>query len=288
MSNLLKDFSSATADVVEATARNVVAVNGRDWGGSSGIIVKPGVIVTAAEALEHDEEVDVILPDGREAKATVAGRDPTTDVAVLRVSGANLAATSAAAQPRAGAIVIGVGRVGNDIVAALGTIAGVGEGWRSRQGGLIDARIRVDVTLRRSTEGGALVDAEGSLIGMAVFGPRRRVLAIPHATIMRAVEHILMHGSVTRGYVGLNVQPVPADSGAGAIVVGLDPEGPAKNAGVILGDVLLTWNGEAINGARDVVDRLGPSSVGQSARLGLSRASKPLEVSVTIVPRRSP
>jgi S1-C subfamily serine protease len=289
MSNVLRGFSDATTAVVQAAAQRVVAVNGRDWGGSSGIIVKPGVVVTAEEGLERDDEIDVILPDGKEAKATVAGRDPTTDVAVLRVSGAGLAEPKAAALPLAGAIVIGVGRVGKVVVAALGSIALVGEAWRSSQGGLIDARIRVDITLRRATEGGALVDAEGNLVGMAVFGPRRQVLAIPHSTVMRATEHILLHGSVVRGYVGVHVQPVAADAGspAGAIVVGLDPEGPAKKAGIIIGDVVLTWDGEPVNGTRTIIEKLGPTSVGQSAKLGLSRAGKAVEVSITVAPRPS-
>jgi S1-C subfamily serine protease len=289
MSNVLKEFSVATTALVQAAAKRVVAVNGREWGGSSGIIVKPGVVVTAEEALERDDEISVILPDGQEAQATVAGRDPTTDVAVLRFSGADLAEPKAAALPLPGAIVIGVGRVGKDVVTAIGSIALVGEAWRSSQGGLIDARIRADITLRRATEGSALVDAEGSLIGMAVFGPRRRVLAIPHATVMRATEHILAHGSVTRGYVGVHVRPIAADGGfpAGAIIVGLDPEGPAKKAGVIIGDVVLTWNGEPVNGARSIIERLGPASVGQGAKLGLSRAGKEVDVSMTVAPRPS-
>ena len=211
MANMLKEFSDATAGVVEAAARFVVAVNGRDRGAASGIIVRPGVIVTAEEALERDEDITVVLPDGRKTGATVAGRDPTTDVAVLRVSGVDIAAPVAAPAPKAGAIVIGVGRVGKDVVAALGSVAFVGDAWRSSQGGVIDAMIRADITLRLATEGGALVDAEGKMIGMAVFGPRRRVLAIPHATIVRAVDHILAHGSVARGYVGVNVQRVSAD-----------------------------------------------------------------------------
>ena len=289
MSNVLKEFSDATTALVQAAAKRVVAVNGREWGGSSGIIVKPGVVVTAEEALERDDEISVILPDGQEAQATVAGRDPTTDVAVLRFSGADLAEPKAVALPLPGAIVIGVGRVGKDVVTAIGSIALVGEAWRSSQGGLIDARIRADITLRRATEGSALVDAEGSLIGMAVFGPRRRVLAIPHATVMRATEHILAHGSVTRGYVGVHVRPIAADGGfpAGAIIVGLDPEGPAKKAGVIIGDVVLTWNGEPVNGARSIIERLGPASVGQRAKLWLSRAGKEVDVSMTVAPRPS-
>ena len=289
MSSVLKDFSDATTAIVQAAAKYVVAVDGRDWGGSSGIIIKPGVVVTAEEALERDDEVEVILPDGQEVKATVAGRDPTTDVAVLRIGGSDLTEPKAAALPLPGAIVIGVGRVGKDVVAALGSIALVGEAWRSSQGGLIDARIRADITLRRATEGGALVDAEGNLVGMAVFGPRRRVLAIPHSTVLRAAEQILLHGSVTRGYVGVNVQPVAADAGSqtGAIVVGLDPEGPAKKAGVIIGDIVVTWNGEPVTGTRSIIERLGPASVGQSAKLGLSRAGKPVEVSMIVAARPS-
>jgi len=289
MSSVLKDFSDATTAIVQAAAKRVVAVDGRDWGGSSGIIVKPGVVVTAEEALDRDDEVDVILPDGQEAKATVAGRDPTTDVAVLRVSDSDLAEPKAATLPLPGAIVIGVGRIGKDIVAAIGSIAFVGEAWRSSQGGLIEARIRADITLRRATEGGALVDAEGNLVGMTVFGPRRRVLAIPHSTVLRATEHILVHGSVARGYVGVHVQPVAADAGspAGAIIVGLDPEGPAKKAGLIIGDIVVTWNGEPVTGTRSIIERLGPTSVGQTARLGLSRAGKAVEVSMTVAARPS-
>ena len=287
MSNVLKDLSDATTAVVETAARFVVAVNGRERGGASGVIVRPGVVVTAEEALERDEEVAVILPNGQEAAAIVVGRDPTTDVAVLRVRGADVAEPAEGAIPKAGAIVIAVGRVGKDVVAALGSVAFVGEAWRSSQGGTIDAMIRADITLRPATEGGALVDAEGKLVGMAVFGPRRRVLAIPHATIVRAVDHILAHGSVVRGYVGVNVQPVSTDgeSGRGAMVVGLDGDGPAKKAGILLGDIVLTWNGDAVNGTRGIINRLGPSSVGQGVKLGLSRAGNPVEVSVTVAAR---
>ena len=287
MANILKDFSDATTALVRTAAERVVAVNGRDRGGSSGIIVKPGVIVTAEEALESDDEVEVTLPNGQTAKASIAGRDPSTDVAVLRVEGAAASEPVAAAIPQAGAIVVGVGRVGKDVVAALGSIALVGDAWRSSQGGQIDAMIRADITLRRATEGGALVDAEGKLVGMAVFGPRRRVLAIPYATIVRATEQILAHGSVARGYVGVSVQPVAVEGGRGAIVVGLDAEGPAKKAGVLLGDIVLTWNGETVNGTRAIIDRLGPSSVGQAVKLGLSRAGNPVEVSLSVAARPS-
>jgi S1-C subfamily serine protease len=150
--------------------------------------------------------------------------------------------------------------------------------------------IRADIALARAAEGGPLVDAEGGLIGMAVFGPRRRVLAIPHATIVRASEEVLAHGTVGRGYIGVSVQSVRADGeggSSGAMVVGLDPEGPAKQAGVLLGDILLTWDGEAVSGTRSVVHRLGPGTIGSTVKLGLSRAGNPTELSLTVGARPS-
>jgi len=159
MSSVLKDFSDATTALVRETARRVVSLNGRERGSLSGIVIRPGIIVTAEEALERDGDVEVTLPDGQAATASVVGRDPTTDIAVLRVSGADIAAAPGAARPEPGAIVVGVGRVGKDVVAALGSLAHVGDAWHSSHGGLIELMIRADITLRPATEGGALVDA---------------------------------------------------------------------------------------------------------------------------------
>jgi S1-C subfamily serine protease len=290
-SQVLKDFSDAIAGVVETAARSVVAVHGREWGQSSGIIVKSGVVVTAEEALDKDEEIEVTLPDGATVKTTLAGRDPSTDVAVLRFDGGDAVVTSPiAAAPKAGSLVISVGRNGKDSIAALGVVAYAGAAWRSSQGGLIDQMIRVDIALARASEGGPLVDAEGNLVGMAVFGPRRRVLAIPYATISRASEEILAHGSVGRGYIGVSVQSVRVDGeggGRGAMVVNLDPEGPAKKAGLLLGDIILTWNGEAVSGTRSVVHRLGPGTIGSTIKLGVSRAGNPSELTLTVGERPS-
>jgi S1-C subfamily serine protease len=290
-SQILQDFSNATIDLVETVAKSVVAVHGREWGQASGIIVKPGIVVTAEEALDKDEKIEVTLPDGSNVKATLVGRDPSTDVAVLRFEGGDATvAAPAAATPKAGSLVISVGRNGKDSVVALGAVAYAGPSWRSSQGGLIDRMIRVDIVLARAAEGGPLVDAEGKLVGMAVFGPRGRVLAIPHATIIRASEEVLAHGSVGRGYIGVSVQSVRVDGegeGRGAMVVGLDPEGPAKKAGVLLGDILLTWEGEAVSGTRSVVHRLGPGTIGSTIKLGLSRAGSPTELTLTVGERPS-
>ena len=282
----LKNFSDAAAALVEATATHVVAVHGRDWLTASGIIVKPGVVVTAEETLERDEEVEVTLPDGSRAKATLAGRDQSTDVAVLRVEGAAATgelAPAAAAKP--GALILSVGRTASGPLATLGVVAFAGPAWRSSHGGEIDALIRADIALPRQSEGGALVEAEGKLVGMAVFGPRRRVLAIPTATLSRAADRILAHGSVARGYVGVGVQSVNAEEGRAPMVISLDDTGPAKRAGVLLGDILRTWNGEAITGPRGLVDRLGPDSVGTTVALGIVRGGSPVELKLTVAQR---
>jgi len=289
-SQLLKDFSDAAVGLVENGARSVVAVHGRQWGQSSGIIVKPGVVVTAEEALDKDESIEVTLPGGDRVNATLVGRDPSTDVAVLQFEGGEAKIeTPLAATVSAGSLVFGLGRNGGESIVALGVIAYAGPAWRSSQGGDIDRMIRADITLARAAEGGPLIDAEGKLVGMAVFGPRRRVLAIPHATLLRAADQILAHGSVNRGYIGLSVQSVRVEDSEdrGAMVVGLDPDGPAKKAGVLLGDILLTWDGEAVSGTRAVLNRLGPGSVGQSVKLGLSRAGGKTDLTVTVGERPS-
>jgi S1-C subfamily serine protease len=291
-SQLLKDFSNAAVDLVETAGRWVVAVHGREWGHASGIIVKPGVVVTAEEVLDKDEDIEVTLPDGTRVAAKLVGRDPSTDVAVLQFEEGDAKVEAPdAATVRPGSLVFSLGRNGSESIVALGVIAYAGPAWRSSQGGEIDQMIRADLALARAAEGGPLVNAEGKLVGMAVFGPRRRVLAIPYATILRAAEQILAHGSVNRGYIGVSVQSVRVDGGGaerGAMVVGLDPDGPAKAAGVLLGDILLTWDGEAVSGTRSVLHRLGPGSVGQSVKLGLSRAGANTELTLKVGGRPSP
>jgi S1-C subfamily serine protease len=290
-SQLLKDFSDATTELVDRGAQSVVAVHGREWGQASGIIVKPGVVVTAEEALDKDEDIEITLPGGARVKATLVGRDPSTDVAVLEFEGGDAKVEAPlAATARAGSLVFSLGRNGSESIVALGVIAYAGPAWRSSQGGEIDQMIRADIALARASEGGPLIDAEGKLVGMAVFGPRRRVLAIPQATLVRAADQILAHGSVNRGYIGVSVQSVRVEGDGedrGAMVVSLDPDGPAKKAGILLGDILLTWEGEAVSGTRSVLHRLGPGSVGQGVKLGLSRAGAKTELTVTVGERPS-
>jgi S1-C subfamily serine protease len=147
----------------------------------------------------------------------------------------------------------------------------------------IDNRIELDASMRRSSEGGLALDATGRAFGMAVFGPRRRVLVIPSATIDRVAAKLDSHGRIPRGYLGLALQPVRLDGeGVGAMVMGVDANGPGAAAGMRQGDVIVAWDGEVIQSVRALLRALGPDSVGETIRLGLKRAGEPMEVNLQI------
>jgi S1-C subfamily serine protease len=285
----LAAFSDQLAGLVEHAARSVVAVAGGRTP-ASGIHWRPGVIVTAEEALERDEDITVTLPDGRNVAATLAGRDPTTDVAVLRFPPDGLAAAELgdAATLRAGNLVLTIGRGDSGPVAAMGVVAVAGSAWQSLQGGTIDRMIRLDLTLARHGEGGALVDASGRIVGMTVSGPRRRVLAIPASTIDRATDLLLAKGRIPRGYLGAGLQTVSTrrrsatDSARGIIAISIDPDGPAARAGMVVGDIITGWDGETVGSVRDLMRRLGPDSVGKTVQLQLLHGGAATTIAVTI------
>jgi S1-C subfamily serine protease len=286
--NSLLALSTAVADVVERTAKAVVAVTHGGRGTISGIHWRPGVIVTAEEMLEQDKDITVTLPGGRQITGTLAGRDPSTDVAVLRVAadGLEVATLGDAASLRAGHIVLAVGNYGGAPVAALGSVGYVGAAWHSMRGGAIDTFLRLDLRLNPASEGGALVDAHSHVLGMAVTGPRRRALAIPRTTIDRAVDQLLAKGYIGRGYLGAGLQHVrvAGENGrrSGVLVVSIDPDGPAAKAGLLVGDIVTSWNGTAVERARDVMRLLGPDSVGKTAALKILRGGAANEVKVAI------
>jgi len=155
------------------------------------------------------------------------------------------------------------------------------------RGGEIEARVELDLRLRRSAEGGLALDAAGQAIGMAVFGPRRRVLVIPSTTIERVAAKLESHGRIARGYLGLGLQPVAIEGGveSGAMVISVDPQGPGAAAGLYQGDIIVTWNSEPIRHVHSLLRALGPDSVGQTVTLGLRRAGETKRVPLTIAER---
>jgi len=288
-------LSNQLAALVATAAQSVVTVHGGGRRPSSGIVWQPGIVVTAEETVARDADLALTLPHGGRVQATLSGRDPSTDIAVLRYEATPpinaFASTAFAMDLRAGHLAVAIGRAEGGAVATLGMVSFAGSPWRSRHGGQIDARLVIDVRLPTVAEGGALVSAGGELIGIAVFGPRRRVLAIPATTIARVVPMIQDKGHITRGYLGVGLQRVPlpaADGGEtrrGAMVVTLDPAGPARTAGILQGDIIVGLGGIAVTGMRSLYQQLGPDAVGKKLAVDLIRAGAPTTVDVTIAPR---
>ena len=287
--NPLVALSAASAQLVERAAKAVVAVHHGGRGTISGIHWRSGVIVTAEEMLEQEKDITVTLPGGRQVTTALAGRDPSTDVAVLRVApdGLGVAEVTEATALHPGDLVLAIGNHAGAPLASFGMVAYVGGAWHSMRGGTIDSFLRLDLTLNPAGEGGALVDAQGRVLGMTVTGPRR-VLAIPTATIDRSVDQLLAKGYVGRGYLGAGLQHarLPADATSsrrpGVLIANLDPEGPAARAGLLVGDVITAWNETPVERTRDVMRLLGPDSVGKSVELKLVRGGAPSAVKITV------
>lgn len=290
----LHALSDALSRLVDGVAPGVVAVHSRRTR-SSGFVWKPGLVVTADEALAEEGDVTVVLPGGETVAAAVAGRDHTTDVALLRLAPAGgqgtplaLGADAAAA----GTLVVAVGARDGAPMAAFGAVSFVSGAWRSMRGGDIGARIELDLALLREAEGGPVLDTAEHVPGMAVFGPRRRGLVIPVATVARVAARLETHGRTTRGYLGLSLQPVRLDAGSdenahgtGAMVMGVDASGPGATAGVRQGDVITAWDGRPVESVQALLRALAPDSVGTTAALTVRRAGQPLELALTIAER---
>ena len=210
--NPLVALSDTTAKLVEGAASSIVSVHGGSRWHSSGIHWRSGIIVTAEEVLERDENIKLTLPGGHTIDASLVGRDPSTDVAALRFQPDGLpTAASASASLRAGEAIFAVGSHEGTVLAAFGIVALAGGAWRSSRGGTIDNFIRLDLALNPVAEGGALIDVQGRVLGMTVLGPRRRALAIPTSTIERAVDQLLARGHVFRGYLGAGLRPLKGE-----------------------------------------------------------------------------
>jgi S1-C subfamily serine protease len=286
-------FSGDVAELIERAASSIVAVHGGGRWPSSGIHWRSGVIVTAEEVLERDDNIKLTLPGGRATDASLAGRDPTTDVAVLRFQPDGLpVATTAEAPLRTGHVVVAVGNHDGAPLAALGIVALAGGAWHSLRGGTIDSLIRLDLGLSPTAEGGALVDLQGRVVGMTVLGPRRRALSIPSSTVDRAVDQLLARGHVFRGYLGAGLRPMKQErasngsqssgSRRGVLVVSIDPNGPSARAGILVGDIVTAWNGKPIERVREIMRLLGPESVGSTVDLALIRGGAPTALRVVI------
>jgi len=296
MENPLVFLSNELAAVADRAGRVAVAVHARPRISSSGVLWRDGVVVTAEHTVRRDEEIRVTLPGGKTVPATLAGRDPGTDLAVLRVEGPAGAEIATTDSIKAGNLVLAIGRSEETGVgAALGVISGVSGPWHTWRGGKIDRYVRLDIGLYPGASGGAAVDVEGRVVGIVTAGlSRTSVLGIPAATVNRVADELLNQGHVARGYLGVGLQPIvlPAHLKAklktaegaegGLIVLSVEPGGPAADAGLVLGDVLIALDGKPVTDTSDVQDFLSTDYVGKPVKISAIRGGEPAEVTVTI------
>lgn len=279
----LTRLSEELEQLTRMTRQSVVSLSGADTR-ASGFVWRPGWIVTADEALGESGDLTVGLSDGTSLAATVRGRDATTDVALLQLETDLGQQAAAAGEAVVGGLVQVVGAVGGDPIACFGTVGRAGGTWRSMRGGEIDARIELSLRLPGPAEGGLAVRADGRVLGMAVYGPRHRVLVIPWSTIDRIAARLMQHGHIPRGWLGVGLNPVrlATGDGRGLMIVHLEPDGPAARAGLLMGDIVTTVDRAGIGESGRLQTVLGPDSVGKVLTLGVVRAGSDTSVEVTI------
>jgi len=294
MVEVLSNLSDALAETVATASPGVVRIEGRDRVPASGIVWSAdGVIVTAHHVVERDENIGVGLPDGQTVPATLAGRDPTTDLAVLRIQNPELM-PAAWAEPdglRVGHLVLALGRPGEVIRATLGIVSALGEGWRTPVGGRVDRYLQTDVAMYPGFSGGPLIDVTGQVLGVNTSALLRGIsLTVPTPTVRRVVDTLLTQGRIRRGYLGVGAQPVrlPEALGqqlgqeTGLLLFSVDAGSPAEQSGLLLGDTLVALDGELLRHLDDLLAVLTSDRVNTGVPVRLVRGGQVQDLTVTI------
>ncbi|MEX2030404.1 MAG: S1C family serine protease [Anaerolineales bacterium] len=290
----LRDLSKDLAEATAAGGVSVVRVEGRRRMAASGVVLSgDGLVVTAHHVLERDEEIQVGLAGGAKSAAKVLGRDPSTDLALLKLETGKPSAApwSEASAARVGEIVLALGRPGDEVMATLGVVSALEGSWRSPMGGSVDRYLQSDVVMYPGFSGGALLTAEGKVIGVNTSGLLRGVsVALPTETVRRVAETLAKHGKIRRGYLGVGVQAVRIPDAqakkvgqeTGLMVLTLEPESPASKAGVLIGDVLLALGEDALADLDGLMAALSPERVNQDLTARLMRGGESHTVKVRI------
>ncbi len=282
MTETLQHLSQGMAGLVEQSDAKVVRVDARQRMPGSGVIWSAdGLIVTSNHVVERDEQIQIGLADGRTLDATLVGRDPGADIAVLRVNASGLAAATwvDAGELKVGHLLLALGRPGNRIQATLGIASALGGQWRTHAGGEIDHYLQTDVVMYPGFSGGPLVAADGRFAGVNSSALVRGVsVAIPSATIQKVVETLVTHGHVPRGYLGIGIQPVRlaetlqtlVGQETGLMVMSVENE---SQASLVQGDVLVKLDGAPIRHVDELQvlltgERVGKTVEGQVIRGG--------------------
>jgi S1-C subfamily serine protease len=296
MSSQLIELSDALAQATHRAAAAAVAVYAEPRGSASGVIWRAGVIVTSEHALRRDEEIHITLGDGRIVPATLAGRDPSTDLAVLKCPEATTPVKEfsdpTAIKPGSLTLVVGRTRASGP-VAALGVVSLVAAERHGWTGASLAPYIRLDVAIQPTAAGGAVVDAHGRTFGIVTprFG-RFGAIAVPAATVDAVVTTLLQKGRIPRGYLGVGLQPVRLpdalrqslrrEEKTAAIVLEVENDSPAQKAGLVIGDIVVSLSGKPVAHLEDVHSQLQAAAIGKSLTLGFVRGGAVQETAVVV------
>jgi S1-C subfamily serine protease len=291
-----QSLSSQAAGAVEKASRAIVAVHGRRRIPASGVHWRRDLIVTANHALERDDEINVTLPGGRASTAKLAGRDSTTDIALLKINGIDL--------PTAEIGETSVLKPGHFILAAACTAEGspraamalvsvTGPAWRTWRGGALDQTLRLDRNLHPNFSGGPAIDDQGRVLGINTSALSRfAAVVIPASTVHRVAAELETKGRIGHGYLGIGMAPVilPAavreslklSGDAGIMVMAVEPGSPAAQARVMLGDIFVAFDAKPLLSLRDLQTYLGPEHIGKPLKASIIRGGKMMEASITV------
>jgi serine protease Do len=293
--NPLIALSESLAEVAERVGRSTLAVRGRRRAVASGVVWRSGILATAAHVFRRTPAaVSVVAEAGRSLDASLIGIDSTTDIAVFRLPDESVAAveTGDASRVKAGHLAMAIGR-GSDgeLTASYGLVNRTGGPWQTWLGGHIDRLIRLDGGIYEGLSGGPVADAQGSVIGIATSALSRSYgIVVPASTVSRVVDALLNKGHVARAFLGIGAQPVPLPKTAGEpaggedlglLITSVAPGGPAGQAGVMIGDILVSVAGEPVASLHDLRHALA-DHVGEDVRVTVLRGGRPTELRLTV------
>src|ERR1700691_1507830 len=294
MATELVNLSNELAAAAERASASIVAVHGRRGIGSSGIAWRDNLIVTSSEGIRVEEGIKVLLPDGRTAAARLRGRDSATDLAILETDASGLRPLESAgdAALKVGQLALAVGRTANTgPIASFGIISGVSTEWKTWRGGKLDPFVRLDISAYPTLSGGAALNADGNLIGLVSTGlSRSSVFAITRSAIDRIAGKLSQHGYVSRGFLGVALQPVAlppaikekAGQDTGIMLLGIEPDGPAAVGGLIMGDVLVSGDGQSLAQPEALAELLERTPAGEVVKFKVLRAGELQDLDVRI------
>jgi S1-C subfamily serine protease len=294
MTEILSNLSKALAEMADRGGRGVVRVEARRRVPASGIVWSAdGLVVTAHHIVRRDDNISLGLPDGQTVPATLVGRDPTTDLALLRAEATDLtpAAWAAPEGLRVGHIVLALGRPGRTVQATLGIVSALGDEWRTPAGGKLDRYLQTDVVMYPGFSGGPLVDAAGQVLGLNTSALLRGVsLTVPAPTVRRVTEALQANGRMRRGFLGVGAQAVrlpetvarQVGQDTGLLLVSVNPGSPAEKAGLLLGDTIVSLDNHPVRQMDDLLALLSAERVGVTTSVRIVRGGQVQEQSVVI------